>query len=211
MQHQAIEGEVMTNRFTRRALAITGGAALAVLAALAPQAASADTPEPEAPETVSVTMPMTVVGYDEEVAEANGFQIVTNPDGSQSSIPVTDEAKALVADAPDVSARDTVVGDCGQSWLNGSKGANDTVSFTTGYSVRAAVVLHQWRVQAIGFITSGEKNYAQGAGGAVWSTSGSTQAIGPGYAIVPPLSPVAMVKLVDGATCYSGGPSFTFG
>lgn len=201
----------MTSRFARRAVSITGAAALTLMVALTPQAAFADTPEPEAPETVSVTMPMTVVGYDEEIAAANGFEIVTNPDGSQSSIPITDEAKALVADAPDVGARDTVVGDCGQSWLNGSKGANDVVSFTTGYSVRAAVQLHQWRVQAIGFITSGEKNYAQGAGGAVWSKSDSTTAIGPGYAIVPPLSPTAMVKLVDGATCYSGGPSFTFG
>jgi hypothetical protein len=103
------------------------------------------------------------------------------------------------------------VGNCGQAWLNGSKGANNKVSFTTGYSVRLPVQLHQWRVSAIGAITSGEQNYAQGAGGAVWSKAGSTTAIGPGWALVPPLSSVAMVKLVDGATCYSGGPSFTFG
>lgn len=202
----------MTRRRTSRfAISVAGTCLLALGVVLAPSAAQADTAENEPPETFSAVMPMSVIGYDEEVAEANGFKIVTDENGQQTSVPVTDEAKALVADAPVATPYDTVVGNCGQSWLNGSKGANDVVSFTTGYSVRAAVVLHQWRVSAVGAITSGEKNYAQGAGGPVWSTSGSTTAIGPGWAIVPPLSPVAMVKLVDGTTCYSGGPSFFFG
>lgn len=205
----------MTSKLARRAFSISGAAALTLAIALAPQAALADAPEDEAPTTINESMPMSIAGYDAAIAEANGFEIVTDESGVTRSVPVTDKAKALVSDAaedaPEFTTFDTVVGDCGQAWLNGSKGANDRVSFTTGYSVRLPVQLHQWRVTAYGFITTGEKNYAQGAGPAVWSKSDSTTAIGPGYAIVPGFSPVAMVKLVDGATCYSGGPSFNFG
>ena len=205
----------MSSKTARRALSISGVAALALVTVFTPQVAFADTQQEEPPETVSASMPMSVDSYDAAIAEANGFEIVVDESGETRSIPVTDEAKALVAaaeaEAPEVIARDTVVGNCGQAWLNGSKGANNKVSFTTGYSVRLPVQLHQWRVSAIGAITSGEQNYAQSAGGAVWSKAGSTTAIGPGWALVPALSPVAMVKLVDGSTCYSGGPSFTFG
>ncbi len=52
----------MTSRFTRRALSITGAAALTLMVALTPQAAFADTPEPEAPTTFSESAPMTIVG-----------------------------------------------------------------------------------------------------------------------------------------------------
>lgn len=205
----------MSSKTARRAFSVSGVAVLALVTVFTPQVAFADTQQEEPPETVSASMPMSVDSYDAAIAEANGFEIVTDESGETRSIPVTDEAKALVAaaeaEAPEVVARDTVVGNCGQAWLNGSKGANNKVSFTTGYSVRLPVQLHQWRVSAIGTITGGEQNYAQGAGGAVWSKAGSTTAIGPGWALVPPLSQVAMVKLVDGSTCYSGGPSFTFG
>ena len=37
---------------------------------------------------------MVVAGYDAEVAEANGFKIVTHADGSQESVPVTAAAAA---------------------------------------------------------------------------------------------------------------------
>lgn len=205
----------MLRRTQRIGLSVGAAATLVVAALLVPQAAHADTSE-TAPETVQSVMPMEVAYYDEEVAAAHGFQLVTDENGETRSIPVTDGARALLADgstSPEgtVTPFDTVVGNCGQSWLNGSKGANDVVSFTTGYSVRAAVTGHQWRVSAVGAITSGERNYAQGAGPAVWSTSGTTTAIGPGWAIVPPLSPFGMVTLVDGSVCYSGGPSFWFG
>ncbi|PPF56578.1 hypothetical protein C5C55_08705 [Rathayibacter sp. AY1C2] len=153
---------------------------------------------------------MTGGSFDPDVAEANGFRIVTDEAGTRSE-PVTAEAQALVAESSSASTFDSAVGNCGHAWLNGSKGNLDTVNFTTGYSVRLPVQGHQWRVQAAGFITSGEKNYAQGAGPGVWSTHDSTVAIGPGFAIVPAFSPVAMAILVDGEECYSGGPSFTFG
>lgn len=38
---------------------------------------------------------MYITGYDEAVAEANGFKIVTYYDGSWESVPVTEKAKAL--------------------------------------------------------------------------------------------------------------------
>lgn len=203
----------MNTKHTRR-LSMTVGVILAFGTLATPQAASADAGDWQKPESFHARMPMTIVGYDAAIAEANGFKIVTNESGVTHSEPVTESARALIAGAgksPGLSPYDTAVGNCGQSWLNGSKGANDNVSFTTGYSVRLRVVMHQWRVAAVGAITVGEKNYAQGPGAAVWSTSDTTKAIGPGWATVPVLSPVAMVKLTDGSTCYSGGPSFWFG
>lgn len=87
----------MISKFARRALSITTAVALTLIAALAPQAAFAETPGIETPESEST--PMVLVGYDEEVAKANGFQVITNSDGSQSSIAVTDEAKAQLQQA----------------------------------------------------------------------------------------------------------------
>lgn len=85
----------MTSRFARRALSMTGAAALTLITALAPQAAFADTePAPPPAETTSAFMPMEVLRYDAKVAAENGYEIVTEADGSQHSTPVTPEAIA---------------------------------------------------------------------------------------------------------------------
>ncbi len=164
---------------------------------------------------------MTVVGYDEEVAEANGFQIITNPDGSQSSIAVTEEAKAQLRQADvlraqaqlESTAADPVPGNCGSSWASGSKIANDTVAFSTGFLVFLAAYEHDWRVNATGFVTANHWN--TGGAGPASGTKSWTGAIpgviGPGFGGVPAYSASASVILVDGAVCYSVGPTFSFG
>lgn len=43
--------------------------------------------------------PMVVGGYDAQVAEENGFEIVTHADGSQESVSVTDAAVALLEES----------------------------------------------------------------------------------------------------------------
>ena len=152
----------MANKFARHALFIAGAAALTLTAALAPQAAFADTTGSEVPETFNESAPMIIVGYDEQVAAANGFQVITNPDGSQYSIAVTNEAKAQLQQAEALRAEaqlaapaaDPVPGNCGSSWASGAKIANDTVAFSTGFLVFLAAYEHDWRVNATGFVTA---------------------------------------------------------
>jgi hypothetical protein len=182
------------------------------MAALAPQAAFADTPEPSVTETIGATMPMTVVGYDEKVAEANGYQIVTHDDGSQESVPVTAAAKTeqAAADAARAQARGEVDGDCGSSWINALKKENDTVAFSTGYVVFGAVVDSQWQVIANGFISGNSVTLYPGSNSGTWSTEGALPSvIGPGIASVGIASSFAI--LAGGQVCYSGGPSASFG
>ncbi|WP_256728800.1 hypothetical protein [Microbacterium oleivorans] len=211
----------MTNRFSRRALSITGAAVLTLAVALMPQAALAATPEPAAPETISETAPMVVGGYDAAVAEANGFKIVTHEDGTQESVPVTEAAAAQLQQADqrraeaqlESAAADPVPGNCGSSWASGSKRANDTVAFSTGFIVFLAAYEHDWRVYANGFI-SGNYWSTGGAGPSTGSkswTGAIPGVVGPGIGGVPAYSASASVILVDGTVCYSVGPTFTFG
>jgi hypothetical protein len=209
----------MSSKVARRALSISGAAVLALTTLLVPQAAFADTLEEPTTDSSSASAPMTVVSYDAAVAEANGYQIVTNPDGTQSSIPVTDEAKAqqAAADAAKaeyesggVSARGVVDGDCGSSWISASKIANDTVAYQTGYIVWGAVVDSQWTIVATGFITGNSVTLHPGANAGTWETEGGVNnVVGPGVAGVTTGSSFAV--LAGGQVCYSGGPTATFG
>lgn len=201
----------MTSRSTRRALSITGAMALTLAAALTPQAAFADTTD-----SFQETGAMNIVGYDEAVAAANGFEIVTDENGDQSSVPVTDEAKAHVAHrdtTPEITPlwdEDVVEGNCGISYVGGEKGANDQVSFETGYVVIDAVVEYTWTVNAQGFISGDTFSNAGNDPDPEYFASGVLTAIGPGVLGVPAASAAAQVILIDGSVCFSGGPSVSF-
>lgn len=209
----------MSRKATRRALSIMGAAVLTLVVALTPHAALANTPESDAPETVIETMPMTVAGYDAEVAEANGFKIVTHEDGTQESVPVTDAAVTqrqqadqlrAVAQQDDTSPSVAV---CGDSWASGTKVANDSVAFSTGFLVYGAAYAHTWTVYATGAITA--NSWTTSGAGPASGTKSWTGAIpgvvGPGVGGVPFGSASASVILVDGTVCYSVGPTFLFG
>lgn len=197
---------------------------VAVLALLPATAANASTgvASSPTPNTTRVTTPMAVGGYDAQVAAANGYKIVTHADGTEESVPVTaaaaaerkqaDQARAA-AQASQSTVAPAAVGNCGSSWLQGAKVANDTVTFQTGFIVYLAAYEHTWTVNAQGFISG---NY--------WTTSGAGPAngsdswegaipgvVGPGWAGVPAWSASASVVLRDGTVCYSLGPTFNFG
>jgi hypothetical protein len=190
----------------------------------APQAAFADAPT-GVPEAAAVSsMPMTVGGYDADIAEANGYQIVTNPDGSQSSVPITEDAKAQQAAAEAAKAEyyqdqntndgmaplGVVDGNCGSSWINATKQANDTVAYQTGYVVWGAVVDSQWDVVATGFISGSSVRLYPIPNSGTWATEGALyNVIGPGIANVTIATSFAV--LASGQVCYSGGPSAAFG
>lgn len=201
---------------------IIAGIVVAALALLPATAAHASTGSTPSPGTTTYTR-MVVKGYDAQVALAHGYQIVTNANGTQESIPITAAAIAQRAQAQQaraaaqaktqgVAAPD-VVGDCGYSWLSGTKAANNTLKFNTGFVVYGAGYEYDWYVYALAAVTVGS-----------WSTSGPGPAsgnkhwdaamyniIGPGIAAVPIGSASAEVILVDGTVCYSDGPSFAFG
>jgi len=117
---------------------------------------------PETPEASSISSgTMTVVGFDRAVAEAHGFKVVDNPDGTQSSVPITSEAKAILAGVPTSTARalstsqsstvqPNAVGNCGTDSLHvvprASAGA---VVISTAYSVYIASVGHVWNVDGV--------------------------------------------------------------
>lgn len=116
---------------------------------------------PAEPEIVNV--PMIPVEFDEELAQKNGFEIRTNSDGTAQSLPVTDEARKLVAEFPElaepvklqtpVKNRDGVTpfagdGACGTSYIIVVPlSAQGGVNVTTGYaSYMGTVVFHNWKV-----------------------------------------------------------------
>jgi len=92
----------------RRRAALGAAATIGALAlAFTPTAANAATTA----EPTRDYFTMTVGGYDAAVAEANGYQIITNEDGTQESVPVTAAAKARAAALPSIQDR---VADAGE-------------------------------------------------------------------------------------------------
>lgn len=203
---------------------VIAGVVLAVLALLPPTAANASTgASSPTPTTTRVTTPMTVGGYNAQVAAAHGYKIVTHSDGTQESVPVTaaavaerkqaDQARIAAQAKSQSTVTPAVVGNCGSSWLQGTKIANDTVTFQTGFIVYLAAYEHTWTVNAVGFITANHWT-TTGAGPANGSDSWQGaiyNVVGPGYAGVPAWSASASVVLRDGTVCYSLGPTFNFG
>lgn len=155
-------------------------------------------------------------GFNERVAEAHGFKIVSDVDGTQRSIPVTPEAEALLRQGDQLRAQSQAIAsdvdNCGSSWATGTKIANDTVAVNTGFQVFLAASEYDWTVYANGFIT-GNSWYTGGLGPASgyknWNV-GISNVVGPGWGGVPYASASASVILVDGTVCYSVGPTFTF-
>lgn len=111
-------------------------------------------------ESDRVSLGMQLAGFNAEVARANGYEIVTLPDGSQASVPASKAGEARAgryvpttgvlksgagepAGARDSKSGDSIgangtgekVGDCGVSWLqfNGTGGNNKALLLTGFY------------------------------------------------------------------------------
>lgn len=151
--------------------------------------------------------PMNIVGYDAGIAAANGFEIVTDENGVQTSVPVTDEAKAIVAEYEGgPQARNTVWGDCGSASLFITRLGIYTIVIETAYSAYLPSVSHVWDVD--GAVTSG--TYSEAFSGLNFSNTWyAAHNVGvnnntSGFGVVRSGS---RAYLIDGAICYAYGPS----
>lgn len=88
---------------------------------------------------------MTITAYDPVAAAEHGYRVVTAADGTQSSVPVTEQAKRDEARA----GRSSANGTCGTAWLTVTPvPAQGAISIYTAYSLTRgrASFGHLWNV-----------------------------------------------------------------
>lgn len=163
----------------------------------------------------AATVPMNIIGYNEEVAEANGFRLV-EVDGETISIPVSEEARAIVSDAAvlgQAHARGEVFGDCGSSYVYGSRTIFQTVLIDTGYQINLPSVYHNWNVAvttSAGFLHDQNfsgLNFSNQWGDSQYTPNLGSSVLGGGIVSVTLGS---YAQRIDGAICYSGNPNDGF-
>lgn len=149
---------------------------------------------------------MDVVGYNWATAEANGFKVVTDEHGNESSVPVTSEAKALLEAHANrgisKAGYDEVTGDCGMSWVGLRKDGN-TLEIGTGYSVYLPVWERHWGVVGGGLGGTFDAAFNGSRSDESWSGYTNRTLSGGGWGHVAIGS---FVELWNGAICYSGNP-----
>lgn len=156
-------------------------------------------------------------GFDRAVAEANGFRIEVDRNGVEQSVPVTAEAKAVMAKASaaqaaanqgQVSPAVTVEGNCGTATITAGKLANDVVSINTGYSVYLPVSQRFWEVYATGTWSGFTYPFTNVPTSGSWYATVAGIAVGPGWAGVSGGSGVIMK---NGQWCVAYLPVTWFG
>ncbi len=196
---------------TRTVISI-GATAFAVAMLLVPLPASASSLDQSGSDgntTVDV-VPMNVVGYDAAVAAANGFEIVTDEFGVQSSVPVTKAAQKLnqsIGGGATTNGSSRVTGDCGYSTINLQRYNLSQVRIVTRYNVNRAVQSRFWFVSLYGAAGAPLYSFAGGAGDPYWSGVAVVNYGSSGWGNVTPGS---NVTLVNGAICWSGSPGAGF-
>ncbi|MEV8241968.1 hypothetical protein AB0O90_17115 [Microbacterium testaceum] len=188
-------------------------AVVALTVGLGSTAANAeDNPAPTPTGELNTVVPMTVTGYDADVAAANGFEIVVHDDGSWESVPVTPEAQAAAeqSDAaalsgPNVSARGTVYGNCGSAMIDTDRNGN-LVTVVSGYDVVAPVANRiNWSVVFVTWNGVQTLSWPNGPSPAHWRAYGGIINGAAGFA-----NAYGDVVLITGAVCGSGGPGDSF-
>jgi ABC-type Fe3+-hydroxamate transport system substrate-binding protein len=157
----------------------------------------------------SETTTMTVGGFDRDVAEAHGYEIVTLEDGRVTSVPLTPEARAE-ASRPD--NRNTVVGPCGSATLTITRNnAQGGINIQTSYSVTTPTVGHHWGVTGS---SNAGKVFTEGFGGFAsgysWSATHFTSVYGYGQGGWGQIDVGSFAQLTNGAVCFAGQARHTW-
>lgn len=192
-------------------------AAVSVLVvAIAPLAASA-TPQKDEPRIISSTdAPMSGIGFDSEVAQANGFKIQTDASGEQSSVPVTANARKMVqANAVPYSTssnlgkptlRSTVRGNCGSSNFTLTVEGSQLLGATTGYTLRLPMISRIWSWTALSIHGIRSKPWNTTTPGGTTAKQKVLYTVNP-YGWRGQVDIGSSVVLSDGTICSSGLPA----
>ncbi|CAM5538805.1 hypothetical protein [Leifsonia shinshuensis] len=161
-------------------------------------------------QTVVVTTPMHVGGFDAAIAQKDGFQLVTGADGITRSVPVTAAAKAATGGkSAEVASPDgTVSGDCGISSLAISKSTTEDIREVTSYRVDLVALSQHWIVDAISPEGSYEHNFSGLNDSTTWTgIDNDVYVYSSEHGVIAHVESGSFAELFDGEICYSGGPT----
>ena len=182
-------------KFRSATIAATG--VLVALGALLVSPANADT---QRVHVATVTGGMTVKGYDRAVAEANGYEIRTRPDGTEYSVKKGEMS---------TQGSTTLTGNCGLSWVElWDAPGSGVADYRSGFKVTPAAISYSWWAIIRDFNgTSNRTRSGPLAARKDWDTGWERLGLfsgGNAWATVIPEGSYAL--LVDGTICGSAGP-----
>ena len=184
---------------------LAGVTLLAVIAGASPAQADARASVGN-PTEEYVEAHMTIAGFDREVAEAHGYEIRTDANGQEYSVPVGTPEGGIT---PFSSGGGSVGGDCGTSWVRINGIGLNMAYLETGWNVYAPVTAMNWQVSIIDNGGVSVQGWFQPVGGVPgWSGVRTIGPMTPGD-IDAQVQTSSTVRLETGAFCYSGGPGDT--
>jgi hypothetical protein len=134
------------------------------------------------------------------VAAANGYQITSAADGTQSSVKIGG-APALATPA------NVIDGNCGSSYVYEYGIGDKAIELYTGISVVLPVTTGHWQVRLSDRGGVGFRNYSVPPNGGIWQIDRVIGGLTPGPAQANVVTAASFVVLINGGVCYSGGPS----
>lgn len=151
-----------------------------------------------APRAVLVETGMERVGFDADIARANGYEVRTAPDGRQYGVRPGENETFGFAE---------VFGDCGSSYISYEGRGGGTTETITGFEVRDVVAAGEWEVDIVDQGGVRVIPFDVTPGQTFWDgfSLQTNQTLGSSSAEVDP--DFSQVVLVDGAICVSGGPA----
>ncbi|NHT17508.1 hypothetical protein [Cellulomonas sp. IC4_254] len=158
-----------------------------------------------------VEVEMDAVGFDESVARANGYAIVTEEDGTQRSVPVTDQARAeeeAIARRVGAGRSTVVAGSCGTSRIV----ITDSTGFrragiSTSFNVVRPAVGYSWFVDVAGGGTSARQTFGGAlASRTTWQHT-FLHSVPKAGSYIASVARTSNAVLNNGTICFSGGPS----
>lgn len=183
---------------------------LALVLALLSGAGSAVAAEASGPELV-IDVEMQAVGFDESVAAAHGYTIVTDGDGTQRSVPVTAEAhaaEAAIARKHALGRATVVAGSCGTSRIviTDSTGFR-TAGISTSFNVNRPAVGYSWFVDVTGGGTSVRRTFSGALASRTSWQHTFAHSVPKAGSYIASVARTSNAVLNNGTICFSGGPS----
>ncbi|GGM40339.1 hypothetical protein GCM10012275_09100 [Longimycelium tulufanense] len=153
---------------------------------------------------------MVVVGFDRDVARANGYEVVTLPDGREASVP-RDQADAVRTGRIPPLGRDEAYGTCGMSWIEfNGKGYNAEAWHRTGFVISnnfSPAISFKWLVEISDNGGTSYRSFRHLLGlERRWSSREETLHLTRGPAQAHVLKDRSYALLGSGVICSSAGP-----